>query len=98
MNDPPEIPRVPPIFQDAGLRVVEIGQREGRPYLLLEARSGRVRRLVVYLQSSHEGHWMYGYEVYDRKTKTRITYLGDHGDPALDRVSDLDGLPGFDDE
>lgn len=98
MNDPPEIPRVPPIFRDAGLRVVEIGQRDGSPYLLLEARSGRVRRLVVYLQSSEPGHWMYGYEVYDRATRTKVTYLGDHGDPELDERTELDGLPGFDDE
>jgi hypothetical protein len=97
MPDPPS--PLPPIMQSRLLRVIRMGvNHDGLPFMVLVARYGSVRRLVVYLKTDQPAAWEYGYEIYDPQTRTKTSYIGPHGDPTLDEVADLEGVPGFDDE
>jgi hypothetical protein len=97
MSDPPFDP-LPPIMRNSLLRVRRMGvTNDGHPYILLTARYGHIRRLVVYLSTDRPAEWQFGYEVYDPDTRSRISYIGTHGDPDQDEIHDLEGVPGLDD-
>jgi len=97
LPDPPIHP-LPPIMRNSLLRVRRMGiDEQGHPYMVLTARYGHIRKLVVYLQVDRPAEWVFGYEVYDPDTKSRTSYIGTHGDPDRDEVHDLEGVPGLDD-
>jgi len=84
-------------MQSGLLRVTRMGYTaEGHPYLLLTARYGHIKKLVVYLKSDQPAEWEFGYEVYDPGSGTRTSYIGPHGDPDLDESVELVAIPGLD--
>ena len=85
-------------MQQRSLRVTRMGYTdEGHPFLVLVARTGHVRKLVVYLKSDQPAEWLFGYEMYDPGSGTMASYVGPHGDPDRDDSVGLDAIPGLDD-
>ena len=79
-------PFLPPIMQTPGLRLVAIGERDGKPFLKFSTAGDEagVREVVLFVKT--RGPIQFVYSTYDKETHTTISYAGPHGDMEKDTI------------
>jgi hypothetical protein len=85
---------LPPIFRTPGLRFVGIGRTErGNSYLkFISHEDGHEQSVIVYIITDQPTKFKYGYSLWDRTTRSLVTYNGSFGDPSKDNLGDIIGI------